>query len=226
MGKVIAVFDLEGTLFMRSSNFMREIRNSRKRGITSNIRVAMFDISLMMIVICYKILLVGELEMRAAIIKRFAALHKGSVEKDIVHRARVFAVKYMDQLQPEINRILQDHKMKGHITILFSGMPQPYIEAIKQQLGMGIAVGTEREIKDGYYTGRLASVPCLGERRAHALSELINKLDYKINLDKSFAYGDAIFDRFYMGMVGNPVAVHPDKKLAKYAKEHGWSVVI
>jgi len=226
MEKAVAVFDLEGTLFKRSSNFMREIRNSRKKGIMSKVKVATFDISLMMIVICYKMLLVGELEMRAAIIKRMAALLKGSAEREIDERAKVFAAKYMDQLQPEISRVLKDHKTKGHTTILFSGMPQPYVEAIKQQLGMDIAIGTEREIKDGYYTGRLASVPCLGERRAHALSELINKLDYKINLDKSFAYGDAIFDRFYMGMVGNPVAVHPDKKLAEYAKEQGWSFVV
>jgi HAD superfamily hydrolase (TIGR01490 family) len=225
MEKAVAVFDLEGTLFKRSHYFMREIRNSRKRGIMSNVRLAMFDISLMMIVICYKMLLVGELEMRAAIIKRFAALLKDTAERDITERARVFAAKYINQLQPVISTVLQEHKTKGHTTILLSGMPQPYVEAVKQQLGMDIAVGTEREIKDGYYTGRLASVPCLGERRAHVLSELINKLDYKINLDKSFAYGDAIFDRYYMGMVGNPVAIHPDKKLAEYAKEHGWSVV-
>ncbi len=226
MEKAIAVFDLEGTLFKRSSNFMHEIRNSRKRGVMSRVKVATFDISLIMTLICYKMLLVGELEMRAAIINRMAALLKGSAEREIVQRAKVFAAKYMDLLRPEISRVLQDHKMKGHTTILLSGMPQPYVEAVKQELGIDIAIGTERETKDGYYTGRLASVPCLGERRAHVLSELINKLDYKINLDKSFAYGDAIFDRYFMGMVGNPVAVHPDKKLAKYAKEHGWSVVI
>ena len=226
MEKAVAVFDLEGTLFKRSSNFMREIRNSRKRGVMSRVKVATFDISLMMILICYKMLLVGELEMRAAIIKRMAALLKGSAEREIAQRARVFAAKYMDLLRPEISRVLQEHKTKGHTTILFSGMPQPYVEAVKQELGIDIAVGTEREIKDGYYTGRLASVPCLGERRAHVLSELISKLDYKINLGESFAYGDAIFDRYFMGMVGNPVAVHPDKKLAEYAKEHGWSVII
>ena len=170
-------------------------------------------------------LLIGELEMRAAIIKRMSALLKGSAEREIAQRAKVFASKYMDLLRPEISRVLQDHKTKGHTTILLSGMPQPYVEAVKQELGIDIAIGTEREIRDGYYTGRLASVPCLGERRAHVLSELINKLDNKVNLGESFAYGDAIFDRYYMGMVGNPVAVHPDKKLAKYAKEHGWSVV-
>ena len=107
MEKVVAVFDLEGTLFKRSSNFMREIRNSRKRGVMGKVKVATFDISLMMIVICYKMLLVGELEMRTAIIKRFAALLKGTAEREIAQRARVFAAKYMDLLRPEISGVLQ-----------------------------------------------------------------------------------------------------------------------
>ena len=225
MEKAVAVFDLEGTLFKQSSYFMYEIRNSRKRGIISKVKVATFYISLMMIFICYKMHLVSELAMRTITIKRMAALLKASAEIDIAQRARVFANKYTDLVRPEISRVLKDHKTKGHTTILFSGMLQPYIEAVKQELGIDIAIGTELEIKDGYYTGQLTSVPCFGERRAQALSELINKLDYKINLGESFAYGDAIFDRFFMGMVGNPVAVHPDKKLAEYAKGHGWSVV-
>jgi phosphoserine phosphatase len=29
-----------------------------------------------------------------------------------------------------------------------------------------------------------------------------------------------------MDMVGNPIAVYPDKRLAEYAKEHGWKVII
>jgi HAD superfamily hydrolase (TIGR01490 family) len=180
----------------------------------------------MMMYICYKTHLVGGQALRIAIAKRLAALLKGSAERDIAQRARVYATKSMDLLRPEISRVLQEHKTKGHITIMFSGMLQPYIEAVKQELGIDIAIGTELEIKDGYYTGRLASVPYFGEGRAHKLSELIDKLDYKINLGESFAYGDAIFDRYFMGMVGNPIAVHPDKKLAEYAQRHGWSIVI
>jgi HAD superfamily hydrolase (TIGR01490 family) len=225
MEKAVAVFDLEGTLFKRSSSFMREIPKGRVGGIAGIVKVAIFNISFMMIFICYKIHLVGGQALRTAATKRLAALLKGSAERYIAQRARVYAAKHMDLLRPEISRVLKDHKTKGHTTIMFSGMLQPYIEAVKQELGIDIAIGTELEIKDGYYTGRLASVPCFGERRAHVLSELINKLDYKVNLDKSFAYGDSIFDSFFMGMVRNPVAVHPDKKLAEYAQEHGWSIV-
>ena len=225
MAKIIAVFDLEGTIFKRSNYFMREIRDSRKRGITSVLKFATFNLSLMMIFIGYKIGIVNELAIRTATIKWFVAYLKGTSEKDTAHRARVFASEYTDVLRPEINKVLKDHKAEGHITILISGMPQPYVEAIKQELGMDIAIGTEREIVDGYYTGQLSSMPCIGERRAHCLSELIDKLGDKINLAESFAYGDAIFDRYYLDMVGNPVAVYPDKRLAEYAKEYGWRVI-
>ena len=208
MEKAVAVFALEGTLFERSSSFMREIPKGRVGGITSIVKVAIFNINLMMIFIGNKIHLVGgEQALRTTVTESLAALLKGSAERDIAQRARAYAAKSMDLLRPEISRVLKDHKTNGHTTIMFSGMLQPYIEAVKQELRIDIAIGTELEIKDGYYTGRLASVPCFGERRAQVLSELISRLDYKINLYESFAYGDSIFDRFFMGMVGNPVAV-------------------
>jgi HAD superfamily hydrolase (TIGR01490 family) len=226
MVKAIAIFDLEGTLFKLSSSFIREIPKGRVRGIVSEVKVAIFYISFIILFLCYKLNLIDGQVLRIEITKRLAALLKGSAVRDIAQRARVYSIKSMDLLRPEISRVLKDHKTKDHTTIMFSGMLQPYIEAVKQELGIDIAIGTELEMKDGYYTGRLANIPYFGERRAQALSELISKLDYKINLDKSFAYGDSIFDRFFMGMVGNPVAVHPDKKLAEYAKGHGWSIII
>lgn len=225
MKRIIAAFDLEGTLIKRSKSFMREMHNIQKRGITDRAKMVLFDISIMMIFFCYKTHLIGELTMRTITIKRMATLLKGSTEREIAQRARIFATQYMELLQPETSRILQEHIMKGHTTVLFSGMLQPFVEAVKQELGINIAIGTELEIEDGNYTGGLSRIPYFGERRAKVLSGYINKLDYKVNLSESFAYGDAIFDRYFMGMVGNPVAVYPDKKLAEYAQKHGWDVI-
>lgn len=226
MEKVIAVFDLEGTLFKSSSSFVSEVSRSRTWGIAGIFKVAIFNTSFMLIYILYKMHLIGEQAMRTSITKKLASLLKGLAKKEIARRATVYATKSMGLLWPEINRILKDHITKGHTTIVISGMLQPYIEAIKQELGINIAIGTELEIKDGYYTGRLAIVPYFGRQRAQVLSELISKLDYKVNLGGSFAYGDSILDKFFMSLVGNPVAVHPDKKLTEYAKGHGWSIII
>jgi len=126
MEKAVAVFDLEGTLFKQSSSFVREIPKGRVGGIASIVKVAIFTISFMMISICYKMHLVGGLALRTAATKRLAALLKDSAERDIAQRARVYAAKHMDLLRPEISRVLKDHKTKGHTTIMFSGMLQPW----------------------------------------------------------------------------------------------------
>ena len=54
-------------------------------------------------------------------------------------------------------------------------------------------------------------------------------LDYakkhKINLKQSYAYADSFTDKEVMELVGHPIAVNPDKRLKKYAKEKGWKII-
>jgi len=223
--KIAAVFDLEGTLFKRNSDFMDEIRSNQGRGAKNRMNIGFFNIILLTIFILYKLRLLTEQAMRTATIKRFATVLKDSSEKEIIQKANAFAANYMKHLRPEMRRILEEHKRNGHITILLSGSLQPYIEAIQRELGMDFAKGTQIEIKQSIYTGQLSEKPYFAQRRAQALKEIVNQIEDEVDLSKSFAYGDAIFDRYFMGMVGNPVAVYPDKGLAEYAKEHGWEVI-
>ena len=46
-----------------------------------------------------------------------------------------------------------------------------------------------------------------------------------IDLDKSFAYSDSLNDLPLLTLVGNPVAVNPDKMLTKHAKAAGWKIL-
>ncbi|MEK7310504.1 MAG: hypothetical protein AAB382_00915 [Chloroflexota bacterium] len=46
-----------------------------------------------------------------------------------------------------------------------------------------------------------------------------------IDLTASYAYADSYSDLGLFEMVGHPVAVYPDKKLADLAREKGWRVV-
>jgi len=127
MEKVVAVFDLEGTLFKRNSDFMDEIRNNQGRGVKNRIGIALFNMILITIFILYKLHLIGEQAMRTATNKKFAAVLKNSSEKDITRKANAFATYYIKHLRPEMIRILEEHKKNGHITILLSGLLQPYI---------------------------------------------------------------------------------------------------
>ena len=45
-----------------------------------------------------------------------------------------------------------------------------------------------------------------------------------INLPQSYAYSDSITDLPMLEAVGHPVAVNPDRELAKQAREREWEV--
>ena len=58
---------------------------------------------------------------------------------------------------------------------------------------------------------------------ARAIAELAAKKNYDLSL--SFAYGDSHNDLPMLELVGIPVAINPDAKLADVAYERGWPVV-
>ena len=45
-----------------------------------------------------------------------------------------------------------------------------------------------------------------------------------INLPQSYAYSDSITDLPMLELVGHPVAVNPDKELAREAREREWEI--
>ncbi len=55
------------------------------------------------------------------------------------------------------------------------------------------------------------------ESKQRVLNELIEK--YNIDLDKSYAYGDTTGDLSMLRMMGNPVAINPNRHLLMAIRE-------
>ncbi len=225
MAEVIAVFDLEGTLCHSSGLLWRAILRKqigRGYGISKLILHAPLQI---VTALCYKARLADARTVRGTMTKNLAALLKGFSEKEVSQHAQLIAEKYTTRLRPDMERVLQDHKLQGHIVVLVSGMLQPYLEALGQKLGVDVIIGTKLENKNGYYTGRLRGAPCFSEQRAKMLRELINAIGLEVDLGESFAYGDTILDKPVLEMVGNPVAAYPDSELEAYAQRWHWKII-
>ena len=47
-----------------------------------------------------------------------------------------------------------------------------------------------------------------------------------LDLGQCYAYSDSASDLPMLSAVGHPVAVNPDSKLERHAREHGWPIVI
>jgi phosphoserine phosphatase len=62
-----------------------------------------------------------------------------------------------------------------------------------------------------------------GEHKATAVRELASERGY--DLADSTAYSDSHTDLPFLEVVGNPVAVNPDRALRRVAAERGWPVL-
>jgi phosphoserine phosphatase len=79
------------------------------------------------------------------------------------------------------------------------------------------------EVVDGIYTGELAGPFCYGPGKVEAIAEMAGWEGF--DLTRCYAYSDSASDLPMLEAVGHPVAVNPDKALARVAHQRGWPVV-
>lgn len=85
-------------------------------------------------------------------------------------------------------------------------------------------LGTKGKVVDGAYTGELDGPFCYGEGKVEAIEAIARFEGY--DLAQCYAYSDSASDLPMLSAVGHPVAVNPDSKLERHARDHGWPVVI
>jgi HAD superfamily hydrolase (TIGR01490 family) len=118
--------------------------------------------------------------------------------------------------------LVQQHRARGECVYVVSATLQEIVETIASDLGFDGALGTVCEVgADGAYTGR--AVRALhAEAKAAAVRELAEQQGF--DLAASTAYSDSHTDVPFLEVVGNPVAVNPDRQLRRLARERGWPV--
>jgi len=84
-------------------------------------------------------------------------------------------------------------------------------------------IATKLAVDDtGHYTGEM-ELYAYGKGKADAIREMAVREG--ISLEDSFAYSDSHTDLPMLEAVGHPLAVNPDRELAKIAAERGWEVL-
>lgn len=148
---------------------------------------------------------------------------KGHRRSELMELREPLIRQMLDEARPETLRLLRLHARMGRDCYLVSASAIEIVEALADELGFAGAIATEAEVVDGVYTGRLAEPFRHGAEKAHAISELAAEQNYDLSL--SFAYSDSYNDLAMLELVGIPVVVNPDRRLADVAYERGWPVV-
>ncbi len=127
-------------------------------------------------------------------------------------------------LREDVTALLREHQARGERIVLLSGAFQPLMNIVGQRLGADVSLGTRPERRDGHYTGRALEPVCQGRGKAVRLRAYLGGEGSDVDLTKSSAYADSIFDLAVLEMVGRPVAVYPDEELAALAAQRGWEI--
>ncbi len=119
--------------------------------------------------------------------------------------------------------LMEHHRGEGHRIYLVSASPEEIVQPLAELLGVDGAIATKAKIDDaGCYTGEMEFYN-YGPNKAVAMTELAERNG--IDLSRSFAYSDSATDQPMLEIVGHPVAVNPDRALAKVAKEREWEIL-
>lgn len=132
------------------------------------------------------------------------------------------ADELMDQVQPFVPAILEEHREAGRTLVLATASNQPTIQAIADRLGFDHVIATRWAVSDGSYTGELDGPRLFGSSKRDAVVAWAKAND--ADLRQSWFYSDSRFDTGLLAAVGHPVAVNPDPQLAVVARLRRWTI--
>jgi HAD superfamily hydrolase (TIGR01490 family) len=211
----IAVFDLEGTVLgtnVVDSYLWIRLAASPRREWSRRV----FDLARGV-----PSMLAAERRDRGEFLRKFYRRYDGApVEEMFEHGAAAFSELILPNAFPAGLRRIREHRAAGHRVVFLTGALDFTIAPLTPLAD--VVACAKLRIEDGRYTGELEEVPYAGDARASYLRRLAKELG--ADLAQSYAYGDSISDLPMLEAVGHPVAVNPDPRLRRIARDRRWPI--
>ncbi len=103
------------------------------------------------------------------------------------------------------------HQEQGHKVFFISGSPDFLVSRMADKYGVTEYRGTYYKVDDeNRFTGEIVKMWDSKSKRKE-IDEIITR--YNLDLDRSYAYGDTTGDFSMLKMMGNPIAINPNKEL-------------
>jgi HAD superfamily hydrolase (TIGR01490 family) len=212
-----AFFDLDRTLMAGSSAFQFG-RAAYKAGIVSRRQLAADGWANL------KFRLHGSTDAGTdALRERIGEMLEGVRVRDLQRLAPDVLAGVLPRVYPQMLAIAYRHQDAGRPIFICTAASQEMADLMAVVLTFDGAVGSVAEVVDGTYTGRAGGPFTYREGKAQAIRGLAER--ERIDLADSWAYSDSESDLPMLRAVGHPVAVNPDRELARIAREEGWEIL-
>jgi HAD superfamily hydrolase (TIGR01490 family) len=216
-GRPAVFFDLDKTLVAGSSGFYWA-RAAAANGLISRRRLAADGWENV------KFRLRGSTdESTQRVWERAGAFIAGQRVRDFERLAPRVLAGLLPRLYPEMLTIAWAHQDEGRPVYIVTASTQETADMVAHVVAFDGGIGAPLERADGRYTGRLAGPMTYREGKVAAIRELAAREG--LDVAASWAYSDSESDLPMLRAVGHPVAVNPDRELARVATAEGWEVI-
>jgi HAD superfamily hydrolase (TIGR01490 family) len=213
--KYVAFFDLDKTVLSINSGSVL-VREAYKNGLmnTSDLLHAIYLSWL------YKF----NLRDTTIIISGMGRWLKGKTTDEVKMLSEHVVNKYLiDSIRPEIKAEIRFHKEQNAEIVILSSVMVEICTLLGSHLETDNYICTQMEVTNGVFTGLPENKFCFDDEKRVRLLDYCEIKNH--NPGEAFYFGDSISDLRALEVVGHPVCVAPDKKLAAIARKRGWRII-
>lgn len=213
-GARVAFFDLDRTLIDVNSGRLW-VRAERRAGLLSAGQVARASWWLLRYHLGWADL---DAPLRAAV----RALEGQREERMEERVARFYEEEVRHRVRPEAREALEERRARGdHLALLTTS--SVYLAGhFARDLGLHASLANAFEVRAGVFTGEPAGELCFGAGKLRAAARYAQEVG--ADLRACSFYTDSFADLPLLEVVGEPVAVCPDRLLEGEARRRGWRV--
>jgi HAD superfamily hydrolase (TIGR01490 family) len=124
-------------------------------------------------------------------------------------------------IAPRAVERVRSHQQRGHRVVILSASSQFAVQPVAESLGLDFLC-TQLEVKDNRLTGSVIEPLCFGEGKIFWARQYAEQ--HGAQLSDCILYTDSYTDRPLLELIGQPVAVNPDRRLRRLAHQRSWPI--
>ncbi len=149
---------------------------------------------------------------------------KGKSRSEMERIARKsFERRIRHDVYDDAETLIRDLVAEGSEVVLASLSLDLVVQPLADRLGVKEIVATSLEFRGGACTGRFAEGPVFNEEKCSRVLRLLS--DRGVAPADCYFYSDSVNDLPLLRRVGHPIAVNPDRRLAREAARRGWKIL-
>ncbi|WP_421119927.1 HAD-IB family hydrolase [Aquihabitans daechungensis] len=142
-------------------------------------------------------------------------------DRTLVQEAGELAAKRLiDEVPGFAKALIAEHQAEGRKVVLATTSPYDLVKPLAEALGMDDVIATKYGEAGGSYDGSIDGFFVWGPGKLAAVRQWAKR--NRVDVSRSFAYSDSLYDLPLLSAVAFPTAVNPDPRLRVVAALRRW----